>query len=213
MRKKTVEKTTLFIVDDHRMLLNGLKNYLEENSDYKIPHIFLNASDCLDSLVEISEKKEKLPQIIIVDIQLKNESGFDLVKKITKMFPTIKCVMYSMYDTAGYILQAKECGAKGYISKVASEEELLNALNTVANGGEYIEKRMEKIQQKISETNSLFSPQEKIIFEKILEGKTNRQIANELFISLHSVENYVTFIYSKTYVKNRSELIEKFQEK
>ena len=203
---------SLFIVDDHNMLLKGLKNYLEENSDWKVLQTFTSAGDCLSELEKIS-RKEDFPQIIIVDVQLGKESGFELVEKITKNFPGIKCLIYSMYDTPGYILQAKESGAKGYISKVASEEELLLALQTLYEGGQYIEKRMESLQKKLGSVDSLFSRQEKIIFEKLLQGKSNRQIADELFISSHSVENYVSFIYDKTSVKNRRELIEKFDDK
>lgn len=203
---------SLFIVDDHNMLLKGLKSYLEENSDWKVSGTFTSAGACLSELEKIS-RKEDFPQIIIVDVQLGKESGFELVEKITKSLPDIKCLIYSMYDTPGYILQARESGAKGYISKVASEEELLLALETLYRGGEYIEKRMEGVQKKLSGVDSLFSRQEKIIFEKLLQGKSNRQIAEELFISSHSVENYVSFIYDKTSVKNRRELIEKFEDK
>ena len=202
---------SLFIVDDHNMLLKGLKNYLEENSDWKVLQTFTSAGDCLSELEKISRKKD-FPQIIIVDVQLGKESGFELVEKITKGWPDIKCLIYSMYDTPGYILQAKESGAKGYISKVASEEELLLALQTVFEGGQYIEKRMESLQKKLGSVDSLFSRQEKIIFEKLLQGKSNRQIAEELFISSHSVENYVSFIYDKTNVKNRTELLKKFED-
>lgn len=203
---------SLFIVDDHNMLLKGLKSYLEENSDWKVSETFTSAGACLSELEKIS-RKEDFPQIIIVDVQLGKESGFELVEKITKSLPDIKCLIYSMYDTPGYILQARESGAKGYISKVASEEELLLALETLYRGGEYIEKRMEEVQKKLGSIDSLFSRQEKIIFEKLLQGKSNRQIAEELFISSHSVENYVSFIYDKTSVKNRRELIEKFEDK
>ena len=211
-RNKIMEN--LFIVDDHKMLLKGLKNFLEENSGWQVGEIFTSSEDCLKELEKrAGEKKEAadLPQIIIVDVQLGKESGFELVKKISKNYPEIKCLIYSMYDTSGYVMQAKESGAKGYISKVASEEELLAALETVKKGGEYIEKRMEASQKKLDSAASLFSRQEKTIFEKILQGKTNREIADELFISLHSVENYVSFIYDKCYVKNRTELIQKFQ--
>ncbi|EID85888.1 response regulator [Treponema sp. JC4] len=201
---------SLFIVDDHNMLLKGLENYLLENTDWKVSGTFTSAPACLSALETIS-LQEDFPKIIIVDVQLGKESGFELVEKITKSRPDIKCLIYSMYDTPGYILQAKESGAKGYISKVASEEELLLALETLYQGGEYIEKRMEGVQKKLSGLDSLFSRQEKVIFEKLLQGKSNRQIADELFISSHSVENYVSFIYDKTNVKNRRELIEKFQ--
>ena len=201
----------LFIVDDHKMLLNGLKNYLEENSHWKVTGIFTSSGECLNHLATITDA-EKFPQVIIVDVQLGKESGFELVEKITQGWPQIKCIIYSMYDTPGYVLQAKECGALGYISKVASEDELLLALQTVSDGGEYIEKRMAVAQKKLDSVLSLFSRQEKNIFEKILLGKSNRQIADELFISLHAVENYVSFIYDKINVKNRTELLLKFQE-
>lgn len=202
---------SLFIVDDHKMLLNGLKNWLEENSEWKVAQVFTSPEDCLSCLSKLSDSKD-FPKIIIVDVQLKDKSGFELVEKISSRWTDSKCLIYSMYDTPGYILQAKESGAKGYISKVASEEELLLALETVKNGGEYIEKRMEQAQKKLDSALSLFSRQEKIIFEKILQGKTNKEIAGDLFISLHSVENYVSFIYDKACVKNRAELIQKFQQ-
>ncbi len=202
---------SLFIVDDHNMLLKGLENYLLENTDWKVSGTFTSATACLSALETIS-LQEDFPKIIIVDVQLGKESGFELVEKITKRRPDIKCLIYSMYDTPGYILQAKESGAKGYISKVASEEELLLALQTLYEGGEYIEKRMEKINQKLCSVDALFSRQEKVIFEKLLQGKSNRQIADELFISSHSVENYVSFIYDKTNVKNRAELLKKFED-
>ena len=124
----------LFIVDDHKMLLNGLKNYLEENSHWNVTGIFTSSSECLNHLATITDA-EKFPQVIIVDVQLGKESGFELVEKITQGWPQIKCIIYSMYDTPGYVLQAKECGALGYISKVASEDELLLALQTVSDGG------------------------------------------------------------------------------
>ena len=202
---------SLFIVDDHNMLLKGLENYLLENTDWKVSGTFTSAAACLSALETIG-LQEDFPKIIIVDVQLGKESGFELVEKITKSLPDIKCLIYSMYDTPGYILQAKESGAKGYISKVAGEDELLLALETLYQGGEYIEKRMEGVQKKFSGVDSLFSRQEKIIFEKLLQGKSNRQIAEELFISSHSVENYVSFIYDKTNVKNRAELLKKFED-
>lgn len=207
-------KRTLFIVDDHKMLLNGLKNYLEENSDWKVSGVYLNSEECLSCLTALwNSDRENLPSVIIVDLQLGKKSGFELVENVSEKWPEIKCLIYSMYDTSGYILQAMESGAKGYISKVASEEELLTALETVASGGEYIEKRMRKMQEKLNSLDLLFSRQEKIIFEKILQGKSNRQISEELYISSHSVENYVSFIYDKACVHNRHELIEKFSEK
>jgi len=201
-------ENTVFIVDDHKMLQNGLKAWFEEHSKWKITGTFSLGKDCLKALD--STEKSNWPEIMIIDIQLMNETGFTLLQEITKNYNQIKCIMYSMYDTAGYILQAKDYGAKGYISKVASEQELLKCMEIVKNGGNYLEPRFESVQENLEPITSVLSKQERIVFEKMLQGKTNEQIKDELCISLHSVQNYATYIYTLAEVHNRTEFIEKF---
>lgn len=205
-------KNELFIVDDHKMLLTGLKYYLEENTGWKVPFIFTSKKECLEKLAEFAQSgnSEAIPEIIIIDVQLCGESGFSLVQELSNHYKSIKCVMYSMYDTSGYIMQAKNCGAKGYISKIASEAELVECLNIVQKGGEYIEEKMRAAQEKLNAVEPLLSRQEKRILEKILQNKTNKEISDELFISVHTVEDYVSDLYDKCDAKNRAELIEKF---
>ena len=203
-------KNTLYLIDDHTMVRNGLKAWLESHTHWKILKDFSSGTDCLQSLNLLSKDSEMLPEIIIVDVQLSGESGFDFTKKITADFPQIKIVMYSMYDTAGFVLQAKDCGAKGYISKVAAEEELVNCLNAVQRGETYLEDFMQNAQSQLEEILCMLSKQEKNIFEAILQGKSNQQICDDLFISTHTVENYTSRIYDKVNVSNREELIKKF---
>ena len=144
--------TDLFIVDDHSMLKNGLKNYLETNTDYVVTGTFADGTECLAELQKRLLKKAAgiedpvniMPDMIIVDIQLANEeSGFVLVQELKSKYPQIKIVMYSMFDTWGFVLQAKDLGVQGYISKVASDEELVRCLNIVRDGGTYYEKKSE----------------------------------------------------------------------
>ncbi|MBO4532772.1 MAG: response regulator transcription factor [Treponema sp.] len=201
-------KNTLYIVDDHNMVRNGLKAWLENHSEWRVEKDFATSAECLKCLEYIGKS---LPEIIIVDVQLINETGFDLVKKISRKWPNIKCVMYSMYDTTGFVLQAKDSGAKGYISKVAKEEELVHCLEVVQNGGTYIEQYMAEAQNKIDSIVSILSKQERNIFEALLQEKSNKQICDELFISPRTVENYTSRLYAKIGVKNREELIERFK--
>ena len=201
-------KNTLYIVDDHNMVRNGLKAWLENHSEWHVEKDFATSAECLKCLECIGKS---LPEIIIVDVQLINETGFDLVKKISEKWPQIKCVMYSMYDTTGFVLQAKDSGAKGYISKVAKEEELVHCLEVVQNGGTYIEQYMAEAQNKIDSIVSILSKQERNIFEALLQEKSNKQICDELFISPRTVENYTSRLYAKIGVKNREELITKFR--
>ena len=212
-------KNTLYIVDDHNMVRNGLKAWLENHSEWHVEKDFATSAECLECL-ECLDKLAKtntaaanlpIPEIIIVDVQLINETGFELVKKISQKWPDIKCVMYSMYDTTGFVLQARDSGAKGYISKVAKEEELVHCLEVVQNGGTYLEQYMAEAQNKIDSIVSILSKQERNIFEALLQEKSNKQICDELFISPRTVENYTSRLYAKIGVKNREELITKFR--
>ena len=202
-------KNTLYIVDDHNMVRNGLKAWLENHTQWIVEKDFASSPECLEYLEGLSENT--LPEIIIVDVQLINETGFSLVKQITQKWPQIKCVMYSMYDTTGFVLQAKDSGAKGYISKAAKEEELAHCLEVVQNGGTYLEQYMLEAQNKIDSIVSVLSKQERVIFEALLQEKSNKQICDELFISTRTVENYTSRLYAKIGVKNREELIEKYK--
>ena len=209
-------KNILYIVDDHTMVRNGLKAWLEQHTSWRVPKDFADSKECLECLECLSKMDAKLrdiafPEIIIVDVQLIDETGFALVKKISEKYPQIKCVMYSMFDTTGFVLQAKDSGAKGYISKVAKEEELAHCLEVVQNGGTYIEQYMAEAQNKIDSIVSVLSKQERNIFEAILQEKSNKEICDELFISPRTVENYTSRLYAKIGVKNREELIERFK--
>lgn len=211
-------KNTLFIVDDHSMLKNGLKMYLEENTNWSVTGTFSNGSECIASLQKIMLENAAgisnkiMPDLIIIDIQLiEGESGFTLVQQLKKQFPQIKIVMYSMYDTWGFILQAKDLGVQGYISKVASDEDLVRCLNIVRDGGTYYEKKSESIQNELESILPVLKKQEKIVFELVLQGRSNKQISDSLYISLHTVENYISYLVKLAGCKNREDLIEKYK--
>lgn len=203
-------KDVLYIIDDHNMVRNGLKSWLEGHTNWKVVKDFEKGSDCLDFLNQLPVDNELFPEILIVDVQLVDESGFALVKEISTKFPLIKTVMYSMYDTAGFVLQAKDSGAKAYISKIAKEDELAHCLEIVQAGGTYLEDHMINTQNKISSIVTMLSKQERNIFESILQGKSNQDICDELFISPRTVENYTSRLYAKINVKNREDLISKY---
>lgn len=210
-------KNTLYIIDDHNMVRIGLKTWLENHTQWRVAKDFASSNECLDFLDDLKSPNKAdsgeniFPEIIIVDVQLINETGFSFVKKLSEKWSEIKCVMYSMYDTTGFVLQAKDSGAKGYISKVAKEEELVHCLEVVQSGGTYLEQYMLDAQNKIDSIVSILSKQERNIFEALLQEKSNKQICDELFISARTVENYTSRLYAKIGVKNREELIAKYK--
>ena len=201
---------SLFLVDDHFMLRKGIAAYLEEKSFWKITGAFADSASCLKELESLKNTSSPLPELVIVDIQLGKESGFDLVGKIRLKYSEIKTVIYSMYDTLGFKLQAKDLGVNGFVSKASSDETLLQCLNTVKNGGTFYEENDVSIQKELDSIVPFLKENEKRVFELVLQGKTNDQIKDELFLGLHTVENYVSYILNISKCKNRRQLIEKF---
>lgn len=218
----------LFIVDDHFMLRKGIAAYLEEKTFWRITGTFADSKSCLEELkrAEVAansnastessatqsttQAASAFPQIIIIDIQLGKESGFKLVSQIKSAFPQIKIVIYSMFDTLGFKLQAKDLGAQGFISKASSDETLVACLNTVKNGGTYYEENDLSIQKELDSIVPFLKENERRVFELVLQGKSNEQIKDELFLGLHTVENYVSYILNISNCKNRKALMNKF---
>lgn len=196
---------SLFIVDDHFMLRKGIAAYLEEKTFWRITGTFADSKSCLEKL-----ESSVLPEIIMIDIQLGKESGFELVSCLKTKFPQVKVVIYSMFDTLGFKLQAKDLGAQGFISKASSDEKLVTCLNTVKNGGTYYEENDLSIQKELDSIVPFLKENERRVFELVLQGKSNDQIKDDLFLGLHTVENYVSYILNLSNCKNRKQLIEKF---
>lgn len=194
----------IIIVDDHAMMRNGLSSWLEKNTSWNN----IRLADSVESAKTLI--KTELPEICIIDVQIGDEDGFSLLTFITKEYPSVKCVMYSMFDSPGYVSQAKTLGAVGYVSKASSEEELVKCLEAVSRGEIFIEEKMEDSFERIEEIITFMTKTECRVFHEILKGKTNAQITEILNISNHSIECYVSRIYDITGIRNREQLINHF---
>ncbi len=201
----------IFLVDDHFMLRKGISSYLEEKTPWRVSGTFADSKSCLQELQRLKDSCTSLPSIVIVDIQLGKESGFELVEAIKNQFQGVKAVIYSMFDTLGFKLQAKDVGADAFISKAASDRKLVECLNVVQSGGTWYEENDISIQKELDSFVPLLKENEKRVFELVLQGKSNSQIKDEIFLSLHTVENYVSYILDISNCKNRAQLIEKFK--
>ena len=203
-------KGTLYIIEDHPMVRNGLKSWLENNTEWKITGEAATQAECIDLLNKTETFNH--PEIMIVDVMLVNdELSFCLVRDLTITHPHIKCVMYSMNDSNGFVMEARESGAKGFISKASSEQELVKCLKIVSEGGTYVEDRMKNSVSKTEEILKFLTKQEKRVFFEILEGKTNKQISNNLCLTIHSVENYVSRLYEKLGVNSHEDILYKYK--
>lgn len=196
---------TLFIVDDHEMIRLGIKYWIETKTEWKSLGDASSSEECLEKLKNVQ------PAVILIDVDLGSENGFDLIPVLKSTYPNLKILMYSMYDQNNYIKKAEELGAHGYISKAAQNNEFKNGLEAVYNGNLYLEKRLNKTKTKMDEISSILNGKEFEIFQKILAGKSNDEISKELKIKKHTLEVYISLIYEKTFSKNRADLMTKFQ--
>ncbi|MBQ0052336.1 MAG: response regulator transcription factor [Treponema sp.] len=201
----------IMLVDDHQMIKLGLKTFIEENSDFCVSKMTSTVPETLDYLENCQKQNETLPDAIIFDIQLEEEMSFDLIKTVSQNFPEIKSVVYSMFDSTGFQLLAKDCGAVAYVSKTSSGKNLIDALEKVFNGEEFFESESREKLTKLAQVTLVLTNKEKQIFEYILMGKNNLEITKLMKVKLNTVEKYISSIYEKLGVRYREEILEKYK--
>ena len=198
-------KATLLIVDDHPLVIAGLEQLL---GSLDFVTVQATASCGKDALATLQSNPI---DIILLDINLPDINGIDLCKTIKTQFPQVKIVGLSTYSERSYILRMIDSGASGYLIKSASQEEIENALKTVLEGKLYLSLAMEHmLKPATSATAGTLPPltrREKEVLQLIADGKTNTQIAEELFISPLTVDSHRKNLLTKLEVHNTATLI------
>ena len=202
---------TFFVIEDHTLTNLGIRQLLTEHNGFECMGFAFKTDEALQKLSELSEKKA-LPQILILDLFLGEESGIDLMREVVREFPSVKILVYSMFSKPGIVTIVLENGAKGFVSKSAPEAELLNAIKIVLGGESYVQQNLVPSLFTYRTMLDSFTRQEQNIFKLLLERKTKAQIASELNLASRSLENYLSRIYSKTGCNDHEELIRKFGE-
>lgn len=198
---------SIIILDDHRMMQEGLSSYLESHGCTVVARL---AS--LSELEALLKNGVPVPEgtIAIVDKQLGTESGCDAVSMINASGRGIKCIMYSAFYSVPSVMQALERGAYGYITKDTDGKELLSALETVSRGNQYVQRDLQEKMNSASVLLSVLSKKEQQVAVCLLDGMDNGQIGEQLNISKRTVENHLSIIYDKLGITNRREFINKF---
>ena len=198
-----MEKISVLIVDDHPMVLEGMKALLS-NLDYiTVAGTASNAFEAMDKL------KSKPVNVVIVDINLPEVSGIELTAKIKKEFPAVKVLAMSTFKERSYISQMIQNGASGYLVKSASKEEIEAAIRSANEGKLYLSLDINSIDLNAAVTSDVpeVSRREKEVLQLIVDGLTNPQIAEKLFISLHTVDSHRKNLLAKFNVSNTASLI------
>ena len=198
-----MKKISVVIVDDHPMVVEGLKTLLSNLSNVSITGTAGNAFEAMELL------KMKKVDIAIVDINLPEISGIELTKKIKEEMPFVKVLAMSTFKEQSYVSQMIRQGAVGYLVKSASKEEIEEAIQHVSKGETFLGTGINPANAYAESYGEipLISRREKEVLQLIVNGMTNPQIAEKLFISLHTVDSHRKNLLTKFSVNNTALLI------
>lgn len=193
--------TRVFIVDDHPMVIEGIRSMLVQLPDIEIAGHAMNAASCLGFFVKNST------DVVLLDINLPDQSGIEVCKELIRRRPVLKIIALTNFDQLTYLQSMKDAGAHGYLLKNSSLDEIEKAIQAVVAGGEYWLGR-DSVRESIKEHNQpLLTRREIEVLKLIAEGLTNQEIADKLFVSASTVDSHRKNLISKLQVKNTAALV------
>ena len=210
-RSVTKKKARVLVVDDHPIVRQGLVQLINQEEDLVVCGDAENAHKALEVIKLVN------PDVAVIDISLKSINGLELIKNIKVDYPKLPILVLSMHDESLYAERALRAGAKGYIMKQEATENMLMALRRVLKGEIYVSEKMgaKMLHQLVAGrpdtgTSPLdrLSDRELEVFQLIGQGLGTRQIAEELHLSVKTIESYREHIKEKMKLKNATELVQ-----
>jgi DNA-binding NarL/FixJ family response regulator len=193
------------LVDDHEVVRYGLKNLLERQPGWEV---VAEAGTVAESIRRANEYQ---PDIIVMDIRLRDGSGIEACREIVKVHPQIKVIMLTSFAEDELLFNAISAGAVGYVLKQVGNDDLLRAIETVARGEALLDPSVTgQVLAKLREATRVeafmdLTDQELKVLSLIANGKTNKEIAANLHLGEGTVRNYVSSIFGKLGLSNRAE--------
>jgi DNA-binding NarL/FixJ family response regulator len=197
----------LMLVDDHAILRDGLRNLLGLEQHIQV------VGEAVSGEEAILKVKECKPDVVLMDINMPKMNGIEVTGILKKLYPELKVLVLTMHDHDEYFLAAIRGGADGYLLKDAPFDQVIDAIRTVAKGESVIHPSMTKKllnfhQQKKQDVEETFlTEREKEVLQCLVEGMSNKEIADKLFISDKTVKIHVSKIFKKLNVKSRSQVV------
>lgn len=202
----------ILLVDDHQVLISGLQTILAREEQFR------NVWTVHSPILAVDFVSKNDVDIVLLDINFPGKSGIDYIKRIKKASPKTKIVMYSMHMEEQYVYKSILQGADGFLVKNGELEEIIEAIKLVQEGNKYFTELLpESVIQKISQSKfdldilvkSQLTKRELEIVEYVARGKSNKEIAEILYISDRTVNTHRTNIFIKLEVSNSVDLVSK----
>ena len=204
-------KLRLLLGDDHTLVRQGLRKILEERADWEV------VAEAGDGREVVRPALKHKPDVAVLDIGMPQLNGIEATRQILKREPGVHVLMLSMHSDEAYITRALQAGAKGYLLKDSAGKELIRAVETVAAGQSFFSPSVAQLMLDdyvrragaagTADRYESLSEREREIFQLVAEGRSNREVAETLAITLATVETHRARILQKLDVHNTAELV------
>jgi len=202
-------KIRVLLADDHTVVRRGLRRILEAAPEIEI------VSEVGDGRTALETAREQRPAVAVIDISLPALNGIEVTRQLQKVAPDTRVLILSVHADDAYIRQSLKAGAKGYLLKDADDQDLLKAVIAVSAGGSYFSPAVSKVvlEGYLHDANELpdelrdLSNREREVLQLIAEGKSNKEIANALTVSVSTVESHRKHVMEKLNLHNTAALV------
>ena len=202
---------TVMLADDHAILRQGVRRILDTDPGFSV------IAEAASGLQTIEMGQRHQPDVAVVDIAMKELNGIEATAQLLRRSPKTAVLILSMFSDERYVIRAVKAGAKGYLLKDSVEEDLLKAIRAVHNGQSYFSPEVAKIllegyardlkAKQVDDRYELLTERERQVYQMLAEGQSNKDIANLLNLSLHTVETHRIRIMEKMDVHSAAELV------
>lgn len=206
-----METIRILLADDHTVVRDGLRALVEKQPDMAV------VGEAADGRDTIRLAEEQAPDVIIMDIAMPNMNGIEATRRITTSNPRTAVLILSMHQDESYVLRSLKAGAKGYLLKESVRSDIIEAIRAVVHGRSFLTRKVSRILQEdyvremerrgLEDSYDLLTDREREILQLVAEGRTNKEVASMLNISLTTVETHRTHILQKLNLHSIPELI------
>ncbi|MBI3781868.1 MAG: response regulator transcription factor [Deltaproteobacteria bacterium] len=202
-------KTSVLLVEDHTVVRQGLRRILENDPSIEI------VAEVGDGREAIAVAQRLSPQIAIVDISLPALNGVEVTRHLAKVAPDTRVLILSMHADEAYVRQSLKAGAKGYLLKDADDQDLIRAVSALSSGASYFSPQVSKLlldgfvhdTPAADDELSVLSDREREVLQLIAEGKSNKEVAQLLNLSVSTVESHRKHIMEKLDLHNTASVV------
>lgn len=196
-----MERIKIVVIDDHKMVVEGLRKLIDESQSAVVCDVAYTGSDALAVIGRCS------PDVVLLDINLPDASGLDLCKEIKSLFPDLKIVALTSYSDYSVVKRMMANGASGYVIKNAMPDEIILSIETVFNNQLFLCEEIDVMMNRRGETQVWLTNRETELLRLIVDGFTNPEIAERMFLGVETVNSYRKNLLCKLGARNTAMLV------